>query len=156
MHLGKPVEAVQELKSGMRLEGARWLEPVLALAEALAQPVGVGSEDSGIRRLISAIRIGDQALQENDLEAARAALDQPVVWEAAEAQSAARLAELYLRDQAASTFHRRHALALYLQVYPPATIGYKNLSMLEPAWQQPRLKELAERARAWLDGPRLG
>lgn len=151
LHLGKPLEAAREFEIGTRLEDvARQLGPLLDLAQALAQPARVDPADSAIRGLVSAVRIGEQALREGDLETARAALDQPVVWEASEVQSAARLAELYLRDQAASDFRRRHALAFYLHAYSPGQFDYQNLPLLELAWQKSQLEELAERARAWL------
>ena len=121
------------------------------MAQALTQPARIDPADSAIRRLVSAIRIGDKALQEGDLKAARAALDQPVVWKTVEVQSTARLAELYLQDQAASNFHRRHALALYLHAYAPGEFHYQNLPMRELAWQKTRLEELAERARDRLE-----
>lgn len=61
--------------------------------------------------------IRDRALEVGDDEAARAALERPLLWEASELQSAACLAEIYLRTREAVRFRKRQALAFFESLY---------------------------------------
>jgi hypothetical protein len=95
------------------------------------------------------IRQVDRDLAAGDHEAARAALERPLLWQAGELQSAARLAEIYLLKPEPDLFRKRQALAFFRHVYDPGNES-PDLALPGLAWEASRLEEVAERARVWL------
>ncbi len=87
---------------------------------------------------------------------ARAALERPSTFGPVELQSAARLAEVYLRkpiddrSPAAERFSKRLACALFLELQGPQEMLRVELDLPGLAWPRDRLDELAQRARAWI------
>ncbi len=153
LHLGQPAEALAVLERADREMSLCGLPALIELARLLSGPSG--SEEpgrSGVCQLVTMIRQADRALEAGDDEAARAALERPLLWQACELQSAARLAEIYLRNPEADRFRKRQALAFFRNVYDPGN-GSTYLSLSGLGWETSRLDEVAERARVWLAEP---
>jgi hypothetical protein len=126
------------------------VDGLAALVRALRESPADGEAEHPMSELVNALRAADACLQAGDPAGARRASDRPVVWQAAEVQSLARLAAAYLADPGADHaggFRRAMALAAFLAAYE------KEEEMLLPglAWDAERLAALAEQVRAWLE-----
>ncbi len=163
LHLGRPQEAAAVLRDAPQSDNSVDcpVAPLLAVAEMMTAPST--GEESGpdqrlVRQVVGAIRTADAALTAGDLESARQALVRRAVWQASEVQSAARLAELYLRtpDEGLATaerFRKRLVLAFYCDLQEKGDfLARRNLDLPGLAWEKTRLEEIAGRAQAWLDG----
>lgn len=150
LHLDQPAEALAVLEragGGLSLCGVAALSQ---LARLLSGPPSLEEPGlSGVCRLVTMIRQVDRDLAAGDHEAARAALERPLLWQAGELQSAARLAEIYLLKPETDLFRKRQALAFFRHVYDPGNES-PDLALPGLAWEASRLEEVAERARVWL------
>jgi hypothetical protein len=102
---------------------------------------------------LTLIASADTAFGRGDAAAARRALDCPLVWEAAEVQSSARLAEAYLREEEAGGTCDRFRMGLALLSYCEqfamrSTYRYREMPVPRAAWSAERLASLAAKARA--------
>lgn len=151
LHLGQAAKALAVLERARPDMSLCDLEALIRLARLLCGPAG--SEEPGLARvsqLVTMIRQADRALEAGDDEAARAALERPLFWQAGELQSAARLAEIYLRMPEADRFRKRQALAFFESLYVPGSDA-PDLALPGLGWEASRLDEVAERARVWLE-----
>jgi hypothetical protein len=130
------------------------------LTQPMADPPRPEEWDSTqpvVCQLLGAIRTADAALSAGDVEAARQAIDRPIVWQTEELQSVARLAGVYLDTVAESPrqrFRKRLALACFLYVWNPERYERYELPLPELRWDASRLEDLAERSSRWLGGER--
>jgi hypothetical protein len=152
-HLGAPGDAAQLWTAAGGLAGTCPLACHVALAAPMASPPAPwewGPAQPLVRQLVGAIRTADHALATGDVALARAALDRPATWWAAEVQGLARLASLELDDASASrTWLRRAALSAFLEAHRrPA--DRRDLPVPGAAWPRARLDGLAHRAMDWL------
>jgi tetratricopeptide (TPR) repeat protein len=161
LHLGRPEEAAAAFRAAPPLEHGCALAPLIALAQAMAESPAVeewGPDQPLARQVVGAIQTADRALAAGDLEAARKALVRRAIWKACELQSAARLAELYLRTPdeglaAAERFRKRLALAFFCHLRKGKELFVRqDLDLPGLAWERARIEELAGRAQSWLDG----
>jgi len=123
----------------------------LTLARALVEAPDSSPqpEDSAERRLVRACRSADTHLAAGDPEAARRALEAPVVHAVLERQSAARLADAHLAlDAIAPLDILRKAIAL-ARITSASWERAENIDGL--GWPPERIADVVQRARAWLD-----
>ena len=109
-------EAGSHLAAGQALTGKCDLAPLVALRDALAEPLpagDIGRDLPPLRRLLAIVSAADALLARGDHEGVLALYERDLPWEAREAQSVARLAVAHLalpaRDDAARL---RKSLAL--------------------------------------------
>ncbi len=106
------------------------------------------------RQLLGAVRTADAALRAGEAEAARRAIDHPIVWREEELQSAARLASVYLDTPAVKPgerFRKRLALAFFRHVWSRKEVFLRHeLPLPEVRWDALRLEDLARRSARWL------
>jgi len=97
----------------------------------------------------------DEALARGDAAAAQRILDVPLLWEANELQSMARLAEAYLREEEGAPCDRfRKALALlsFCELFDARnTMNRREMPLPRATWEAERLRLLAVRARMWVE-----
>ncbi len=163
LHLGRPEEAMAVFAKGrLRDEGDCVFDPLIAVGRPMSEPPEPSEWDSEqplMRQLVGAIRVIDRALASGDLAVAVAAVERPAIWRASEVQSAARLAELYLRLPAAAgspapalpRFRKRLALAFFCDVLEYRRVRRRELDFPGLGWEESRLEEIAGRARDWLE-----
>jgi len=156
LHLDRPAEALAAFEKGAAYEDRCFFDSLIDLVRPFSDPPAPeewGPDQPLVRQVVGAMRVADRALAAGELEAARAALDRSAIYRAKELFSTARLADVYLRIRVAPSdrFRKRQALALYCYVYSGEEIGPRKLDVLGLGWEKSRLKEIAERAHAWLD-----
>jgi hypothetical protein len=150
LHLDRPAEALAVLERAGGELSLCGVAALTQLARLLSGPPSLEEPGlSGVCRLVTMIRQFDRDLAAGDHEAARAALERPLLWQAGELQSAARLAEIYLLKPETDLFRKRQALAFFRHVYDPGNES-PDLALSGLAWEASRLEEVAERARVWL------
>ena len=158
-------EAGGHLAAAEALEGKCDLSHLLALKEALAEPLpgaGDGGDPAGdvardlppLRQLLAIVAAADARLARGDHEGVLALFERALVWELREAQSLARLAEAHLARRAvgeADRLRKSMALALFVDALAENRVGIR-IEVLVPraTWTVDRLDALAERARAWI------
>jgi hypothetical protein len=161
LHLDEPEEARRALDRGRAVSGGGC---DLSLLVALATPLGEGPsgeaggawtpEQAAVRALVSAVSLADACLSRGDAAGVRVALDQPLVWEAREVQSLARLAEAHLCDEpegARGRFRKALALAAFQGAHTERrTFCRHEMPFPHGRWDTARLDALSDRAGAWL------
>ncbi|MCP4655416.1 MAG: hypothetical protein GY856_08355, partial [bacterium] len=162
LYLERSAEAMAAFEKGLEYdEGTCFLHPLVELVRPMSdppEPEEWGPDQPLVRQIAGAIRTADRALSADDPEAALAALDRPPLWRALEVQSAARLAEAWLRvpvaagspGVAAERFRKRLGLALFCHLYENGPPVYRGLDLPGLGWESSRLAEIARRAHAWL------
>jgi hypothetical protein len=108
-----------------------------------------------LHQLLGAIAAADACLAAGDAAGAIRALDRRLVWVSKDVQSLGRLAEAYLRDEAARREDRMRAviaLARFCEAVQETSPALRRETLVPGAtWSAARLDEIAARARRWLD-----
>lgn len=130
------------------LEG--WGELAAALLKPRRSPRGDGSR---VRFLVESILAADEQLACDQPVRAREMLDNSEVWAERECQSFARLAHATLLAGSADEverFHEELILAAYIAVYEETGRSRRELPLVERAWPEAKLADVAKRAGDWL------
>ncbi|EYF08548.1 hypothetical protein [Chondromyces apiculatus] len=160
LHLGRPEEALDVLQRATTYgEGSCDLGWLLALAtplrgEGSAPPeAGWTRRQLAVRELASRVVAADAALAGGRADAALDHLDHTVVWEAAEVQSLARVAEAHLAlDGEPDPFRAALGLATFVAGHREHSSTDRRDLPLPGRWEGSRLDALLARAERWLDG----
>jgi hypothetical protein len=163
MMLDNTEAALEELKRAEACEeGTCEVGELIAVCTPLGDDTREWTpEEAVLRELMALIAAADEALARGDGASARRSLDCPLVWEAYEVQSFARLAEAYLieRKRAADgdeggaaagvdPFRMAFALLSFCDLAARrGTFNAREMALPRAAWRAPRLDALAAKAR---------
>ncbi|AKT39202.1 hypothetical protein [Chondromyces crocatus] len=159
LHLGRQKEALSVILRGAEyIQGRCDLGWLLALAtpvsgEGCDAPEGGWSpQQSAVRELATRVIAADVALAEGNAEQALDCLDHGVVWDAAEVQSLARVAEAHLMlNGGADPFRAALGLAMFASGHRERSSADRRELPLPGRWDGRRLDALLGRAERWLD-----
>ncbi|HRI67819.1 MAG TPA: hypothetical protein PK156_26460 [Polyangium sp.] len=159
MMMDEPEKAIAEFTSCMKYaEGPCDPEELMALCKPLEgdttpwQPEWTVLRD-WLRQLVTA----DEAFARSDVRAARQAIDTPIIWDANEVQSFARLAKAFLDEsevgaESIDPFHQALAMATYCDLARARnTMTRREVRLPRATWDDEKLNDIAQRARQWLD-----
>ncbi|HVK64009.1 MAG TPA: hypothetical protein VM694_06030 [Polyangium sp.] len=155
--LDEPEAALIELDRSARYkEGTCEPEQLLPLCVPLTEERSWAPKQAVMRDYLRVITAADEALARGDVDAARRTLDDPLVWEANEVQSMARLAEAYLRADEGTTsvdrFRKAFALLSFCELFDArSTVTRREMPLPRATWDAERLSALAAKARAWVE-----
>lgn len=110
-----------------------------------------------LRDWLRCVVAADEALARDDVTAARQAIDMPIVWDANEVQSFARLVKTFLDEgeggaNSIDPFHQALALATFCDLAEGRnTMVRREVPLPRATWDNEKLGNIAQRAREWLD-----
>ncbi|MDI3288416.1 hypothetical protein [Polyangium sp. 15x6] len=157
MMLDEPEAALVELdRSAACEEGKCEPEVLIPLCVPLSEERSWTPTQALTRDYLRIVVAADEALARGDAGAAQRLLDVPLLWEANELQSMARLAEAYLheQDEGAPVDRFRKALALlsFCELFDTRnTMNRREMLLPRAMWDAERLSALAAKARAWVE-----
>jgi hypothetical protein len=155
LHEGRFSEADDETAAALMLQGRCELASLTTLIAAGTQPIYADAAGlSPLAELVIAIRQADACVAALDVSGARRALDTPLVSNALELQSLARLADILLAHESALRAERVHAISALGTLVDRVDTSRASLRLEVPvpgAWSAERITEVTARARAWLD-----
>ncbi|MRG93537.1 hypothetical protein [Polyangium spumosum] len=157
MMLDEPEAALVELdRSAAYEEGKCKPEELIPLCVPLSEERSWTREQAVIRDYLRIVLTADEALARGDAEGARRILDVPLLWEANELQSMARLAAAYLHEEPESApvdrFRKALALLSFCELFDTRnTVSRREMPLPRATWDAERLGALAEKARAWVE-----
>jgi hypothetical protein len=145
-------EAAEALDAAHGIEGYCLLQ----LADNLIEPVPdtVDERTSPISALRHAIHATDACFDRGDAVRVLEMLDRPMIWEARETQSLARLAEAHLQIDApagAARVRKLTGLGAVLDALGSSRAKDRIELPYRRAWDEARVAAIVARARAWLD-----
>jgi hypothetical protein len=157
MFLNDPEAALAEFDSCLSFKaGTCEPELLVAICAPLEDHQRVWSAEQAVtRRYIRIIKAADEALARGDEATARRILDCPLIWEANELQSMARLAYAYVweEEEGAACDRFRKALALLTmceRLDAKNTINQREMPLPRATWSAEQMSAVAENARAWV------
>ncbi|MDC0743706.1 hypothetical protein [Polyangium mundeleinium] len=158
MMLDKPEAALVELeRSAACKEGACEPEEILPLCVPLSDEERSWTPEQAVKRdYLRIVVTADEALARGDAAAAQRILDVPLLWEANEIQSMARLSEACLRAEEGQTpmvrFRKALALLSFCELFDArGTLNRREMPLPRATWDAERLSALAAKARAWVE-----
>ncbi len=157
--LGQPELAMAEFASCMTYtEGPCDPEELMALCKPLeGDTTPWKPEWVVLRKWLRHVVTADEAFARADVRAAREAIDVPIVWDAQEVQSMARLAEALLRESEVGNsttdpFHQALAMATLCDLAEARqTMTRREVPLPRAMWEGEKLGNIVQRARRWLD-----
>lgn len=158
MMLDEPETAIVEFDLGLAYkDGSCTIEELLALCVPLSDNERTWSNEALVtRHWLEGVKEADEALERGDARAARQALDIPLIWEAYDLQSFARLTQAYLDEgetgSTTDTFRKALALLSFCELFDVRTTMHRREVPLPRAtWSDEKLKALYMRASRWID-----
>lgn len=151
LRLGDPMNAVAHLERAGSFESFGERPRLdLEVARALLAPLDAEpAAASAVVEIVRACRRADTCFAEQDVEAARRALDVPIVHATKELQSAARLTETYLEAPDDTPKERFRKAAVLARLVETERKYWENLPGL--GWDADRIAGVEERSRRWLE-----
>ncbi|MDI1475584.1 hypothetical protein [Polyangium sp. y55x31] len=158
MMLGQPEEALAALTlSASYKEGRCEPDELIALCAPLTDEQRSWSPvQTATRDYLRIVAAADEALARGDATEARQIVDCPLVWEANELQSMARLSEAYLHEAEGSApvdrFRMSLALLSFCELFDArSSVTRREMPLPRATWDADRLSALALRARVWVE-----